>query len=152
MPRKGSQRARSEGIKFVSAEKVRPHILVIAGRTSAGKTHLLHALASFAKRNYFIQSVACLSSVQFADEIRQGLHFGDLPHVLQRFADDSLLALDDIDRLLGQAELADALLNVLQMRQVMGKRSLLSITLSHEPLSDHPISDFLVQQPAVSML
>ncbi len=152
LPRKGSQWARAEGIKFVMAERVSPNILVLAGAPSSGKTHLLHALASHAKRNFYIQTVACLSAFQFANEVHKGLVFDDLPIVLQRFTEDCLLAIDDVDRLFSSAKLTDSLLNVLQTRQMKNRRTLLSITLSHANLESHPMCEFLLQLPAVTLV
>lgn len=152
VPRKSNQSARAAGIWFIAAEQASPNTLIVAGRPGSGKTHLLHALANFAKSNEAIHSIACLSAVQFAEEVMRGGFYGDLDKVLHRYGRESLLAIDDVDRLLYQTEAANALLHVLRMRNARKKRTLLSATLSLGPRVDHPLSAFLDYQPAVRLI
>lgn len=151
LAKKDNQRARATGIQFIAAQQSSPDILVVAGQPRSGKTHLLHALANFAKRNEAICSIACVSAVQFADEVMRGRLYCDLEKVLKRFAREGLFAVDDVDRLIYQPESADALFNVLRMRQARKQRTLLTTTLSLAPASNHPLSEFLGQQLAVRL-
>ena len=117
IPKKTNQVARAKGIDFVGAQQASPNLLILAAPSGAGKTHLIHALANFAKRNDAIHSVTCLSATQFADEIVRAEFYRDKELQIQRFAQEDLLALDDVDRLFHQQVAADTLLEVLAMRQ-----------------------------------
>ena len=152
LPRKGNQLARAAGIEFIGASQPSPDVLIVAGPPGSGKTHLLHALANFAKRNAVLHSIACLSAVQFADEVAHGLLYGDLDEVLGRYAAEGLVAIDDVDRICYQPEIADALFKVIQMRQARKKRTLLTATLSLSDSSKHPLMQFLDHQPAVRLI
>lgn len=150
-PKKGNQRARAAGIQFIAAQQASPDTLVVAGRPGSGKTHLLHALANFAKHNEAIHGIACLSAVQFGDEVMRGIFYCDLDIVLHRFAQESFLALDDADHIAHQPVLADALVRLCQMRQNNRKRTLLTATLSLATGNDHPLTRFLNNQLAVRL-
>jgi chromosomal replication initiator protein len=92
VPRRSSQHARAAGICFVAQERPALSALVLAGPPGSGKTHLLHALAQHARRNGTIDSIACLSATQWAQEVAAGLHFADMGCVLQHYACQDLLA------------------------------------------------------------
>ncbi|QIL44464.1 ATP-binding protein [Acidovorax sp. HDW3] len=151
-PRKSSQHARAAGIRFVAQERPAPTTLVLAGPPGSGKTHLLHALAQHARRNPTIDQIACLGATQWAQEIAAGLHFGDSHRVLQHFAQQDLLALDDADRLWGLPQAQQAFAQLLQERQAQGLRTLLTATLysagSHNP---QPLCALLAEQAAVRL-
>ena len=108
VPRRSNQHARAAGIRFVAQERPAPTTLVLAGPPGSGKTHLLHALAQYARGNSAIDSISCLSAPQWAQEVASGEHFGDLCEVMQRFAWQDLLALDDADRLWGMPQAQQA--------------------------------------------
>ena len=152
IPHRGNQHARAAGIRFVDAEKSLIDTLIVAGRPGSGKTHLLHALANFAKHNEAITSIACLSAMQFADEVMRGGYYGDLDVVLRRYASEGLLAIDDIERFFFLPEIATALLQVMQMRQVGKRRTLLTTTLCIASAPPHPLVEFLDHQPAVRLI
>lgn len=152
IPKKGNQLARAEGIYFTGAQQRSPNILILAGTPGAGKTHLVHALSNFAKRNEAIRSITCLSAVQFTNEITRAEFYGDKAHLLRRMARDDFLAIDDVDRLCNQPTVADALLGVLKLRQTEKKRTLLSATLSLSPPNQSPLAEFLDRQPAVAII
>ena len=86
VPRRSSQHARAAGIRFVAQERPALRTLVLAGPPGSGKTRLLHALAQHARCNGAIDSIACLSATQWAQEVAAGLHFADMGRVLQHFA------------------------------------------------------------------
>ena len=71
--------------------------LVLAGSPGSGKTHLLHALAH-ARRNFCIDSIACLSATQWAQEVAAGWVCRHRLRIAA-LASHDLLALDDADRL-----------------------------------------------------
>jgi len=152
IPRRGNQHARAAGIRFVGAEKALPDTLIVAGRPGSGKTHLLHALANFAKHNGAIRGITCLAAVQFADEVMRGGYYRDLDSVLRRYASEGLLAIDDVECLFYLPEVATALLQVMQMRQATKRRTLLTTTLSLTPAPPHPLVAFLDHQPAVRLM
>ena len=64
-PRMGNQRARAAGIQFIGAQQAQPDTLIVVGRQGSGKSHLLHALANYAKKNEVIHSIACMTAVHF---------------------------------------------------------------------------------------
>ena len=151
-PRPNSQHARALGIRFVEQERPTPVTLVLAGSPGSGKTHLLHALAQHARRNFWIDSIACLSSTQWAQEVAAGLHFADIACVLQRFASHDFLALDDADRLWGMPQAQQAFAELLRERQEQGLRTLLTATLyPASPHNPQPLCDLLAQQTAVRL-
>lgn len=152
VPRKCNQYARAAGIRFVSACTAGSDALTIAGRPGTGKTHLLHALAHFALQNVAMTRVTCMSAVQCAEQVMEGLHYRDLPQVLRRHARADLLAIDDVDRLLPQPLVADALLQLLHLRQAAKRRTLFTATMGRFPETAHPLVDFLNDQPAVRLM
>ncbi len=152
VPHPRNQVARAAGIRFVSTLVAGSDALTIAGRPQTGKTHLLHALADFARQNETIRRVACMSAVQCAEQVMEGLHYRDLPQVLQRHAQAELLAIDDVDRLLPQPVVADALLQLLHLRRARKHRTLFTATMGRFPETDHPLVDFLNDQPAVRLM
>lgn len=151
-PRRRSQHARAAGIRFVAQERPAPTTLVLAGPPGSGKTHLLHALAQYARGNPSIGQIACLSATQWAQEVTAGLHFGDCHRVLHHFAQQDLLALDDADRLWGLPQAQQAFADLLQARQAQGLRTLLTATLypatSYNP---QPLCALLAEQAAVRL-
>ena len=151
IPHPRNQYARAAGIQFVSTCRLYNNVLMIAGRPKTGKTHLLHALAHFAQRNEAIESIACMSALQFTEQVMEGLYYKDLHHVQKRHASFDLLVLDDIDRLIQNTELANTCLHLLQLRQATQQRSLLAFTIGWQPASSHPLIDFLDHQPAVRL-
>ena len=152
IPHARNQCARAQGIRFVSTFKPCSDALIVVGRAGGGKTHLLHALAHFALCNEAIHSVVCMSALQFSAQVMEGHYYRDLPQMLRRHAHADLLVLDDLDRLVHTAPLADALLTLLQRRQADARRTLLSATLGWQPPSSHPLMDVLNHQPAVRLL
>lgn len=152
VPREGNQHARAAGIQFIGAEQAQPATLIVAGRPGSGKTHLLHALANFAKQNVAIHSISCMTALQFAEEVMRASLCGDLADVLRFYANEGLVAIDDIERLFYQPEVASALLQLLQVRQVEKRRTLLSATMSLATPASHPLNDFLDHQPAVRLI
>jgi chromosomal replication initiation ATPase DnaA len=151
IPHPRNQYARAAGIQFVSTCRPDNNILMIAGRPKTGKTHLLHALAHFAQRNEAIESIACMSALQFTEQVMEGLYYKDLHHVLKRHSSFDLLVLDDLDRLIQNTELANKCLHLLHLRQATQQRSLLAFTIGWQPASSHPLIDFLDHQPAVRL-
>jgi hypothetical protein len=73
------------------------------------------------------------------------------PQLLDRWRTDDLLAIDDIDDLFAHRTWADAILELLQARKAMRKRSVLTLTLSKAPGIAGPLSDFLTQQRACAL-
>ena len=152
VPRRSNQHARAAGIRFVAQERPAPTTLVLAGPPGSGKTHLLHALAQYARGNSAIDSISCLSAPQWAQEVASGEYFGDLCEVMQRFAWQDLLALDDADRLWGMPQAQQAFAELLLERQEQGLRTLLTATLyPASPHNPQPLCDLLAQQPAVRL-
>ena len=152
VPRRSNQHARAAGIRFVAQERPAPTTLVLAGPPGSGKTHLLHALAQYARSNASIDSITCLSAPQWAQEVASGEHFGDLCEVMQRFAWQDLLALDDADRLWGMPQAQQAFADLLRERQAQGLRTLLTATLyPASPHNPQPLCELLAQQTAVRL-
>lgn len=152
LPRKGSQFARAAGIQFIGAQQAQPDTLIVAGRQGSGKSHLLHALANFAKKNEAIHSIVCMTAVHFAEEVTWGEFYGDLNAVLRRYATEGLLAIDDVDRIFCQPLIADSLLTVMRMRQIRRRRTLLAVTMYQIPPLQNPFTNFLDSQPAVRLI
>ena len=153
VPRRSNQHARAVGIRFVAQERPVPTTLVLAGPPGSGKTHLLHALAQYARGNAAIDSIACLSAPQWAQEVASGEHFGDLCEVMQRFAWQDLLALDDADRLWGMPQAQQAFARLLRERQARGVRTLLTAALyPASPHNPQPLCGLLAEQAAVRLL
>ncbi len=152
VPGKGNQHARAAGIQFIGAEQTLPNVLLVAGRPGSGKSHLLHALANFAKQNRAIRSITFLSAIQFADEIMRAYFYRDLSAVIRNFAKGGVLAVDDVDRLLHQPVIADALLEIMQLRQAINCRTLLTVTMCLAPAEPHRINEFLGNQPTVKLI
>lgn len=152
LPRRNSQHARAAGIRFVAQQRPPPITLVMAGPPGSGKTHLLHALAQHARSNPAINCMACLSAKQWAQEVAAGLYFGDGHKVMQHFAQQHLLALDDVDFLWGLQDAHQAFAQLLRTRQAQGLRTLLTATLypatSHNP---QPLCALLAEQAAVRL-
>lgn len=151
VPHPRNQVARAAGIRFVSTLVAGSDALTIAGRPQTGKTHLLHALAHFARQNELVRRVVCMSAVQCAEQVMEGLHYRDLSQVLQRHAQAELLAIDDVDRLLPQPVVADALLQLLHLRRARKHRTLFTATMGRFPETD-PLVDFLNDQSAVRLM
>ena len=127
--------------------------LVLAGPPGSGKTHLLHALAQYARGNSAIDSIACLSAPQWAQEVASGEHFSDLDEVMQRFVWQDLLALDDADRLWGMPLAQQAFVQLLRERQARGVRTLLTAALyPAPPHNPQPLYGLLAEQAAVRLL
>jgi len=150
-PRHGNQWARAMGIRFIQALQVSSPVLMIEGRPGTGKTHLMHALVNLAASNEAIVSSSCLSAVQFAEEVVRGDCHVDLDDVIHFYAMESLLAIDDVDRLFYQREVADALMHVLHARVAEGRRTLLVATRCERPRVSHVLVDYLAVQPVVTV-
>lgn len=123
-----------------------------AGRPGAGKTHLLHAVVNQANGNDNIRSSSILSSQRLLEELVTAESYGDLPQILARWREDDLLAIDDIDIVFGHHVWAEVLLDLLQARMALRKRSLLTLTLSKLPEMAGPLSAFLNQQRACALI
>ena len=70
--------------------------LLIHGPTSVGKTHLLQAICTEARRQAKNLSTICLSAEQFTSEFLQALRGGGLPSFRARYRGLDLLAIDDL--------------------------------------------------------
>lgn len=149
LPRHGNQWARAAGIRFIQALQAARPVLMIEGRPGTGKTHLLHALVNLAARHEAIESSSCLSAVQFAEEVVRGDYHADLDDVLRFYSAECLLAIDDVDRLFYQSEVADALMHVLRVRVAEGRRTLLAETRCQRPRVSHALVEYLAAQPTV---
>lgn len=150
-PTRGNRWARAYGIRVVMALAPQRRTLLIAGRPGTGKSNMLHALANLALKNEAIEGVACLSAAQFAEEIMRAALHGDRDDVLQRFVEEGLLAIDDVDRTIYQPEVADALVETILARQAKHRRTLLTMTEGLQPASAHPLVALLDQQPKVTL-
>ncbi len=128
-------------------------ILVLAGRSGAGKTHLLHATANLAKGNPYIRSGITISAQRLAEEVERATDFGDLSIWRDRFVDEDFLAVDDVDDLFGsRAGGANFLSDVLRLRGDANRRTLISASLSNATDSPSPLNTFLNHQRAVRLL
>ena len=81
-----------------------------------------------------------------------GQHFGDISRVMQHFAGQDMLALDDADRLWGIPQAQHAFVELMRERQARGLRTLLTATLyAASPHNPQPLCDLLAQQAAVRL-
>ena len=150
--RPGSVHARAEGIRLATCRYPSPFpLLILAGRERTGKTHLMHAIANMAKNNEFVRSTIVLSGLRFAEEVQTGIAFGDLSHMVDRFAKEDLLAVDDVDELIYRPKVGSVLLEILLARAARKKRSVLTITLTTSTEANTPLSEYLDYQPAVRL-
>lgn len=148
--------ARAAGIAFIHAQHSAPDVLILAGRPGTGKTHLLNALANWAKAEAGYRSVVCMTARQFADEVARGHFYRDLDTVLNRFAQAPLFALDDVDRLAAHDTAAHdtaahAFLDLMQRRRHGSGRTVLSASLGLDAARTHPLVAYLDDQPAVRL-
>jgi chromosomal replication initiation ATPase DnaA len=152
--RKGSVHARAAAARFATRKGIvfGEPILILAGRTGAGKTHLLNATANLAKSNEYIHSSSTLSAHRMAEEVQRAIEYGDLPWLLDRFGTDDFLAIDDVDDLFSYQEAEKFLLKVLEIRVVAKRRTLLSATLSTAGQPDCALNTFLNDHVAVSLI
>lgn len=148
--RPGNQHARAYALSLVlgSPRKHRP-LLIVAGQSGRGKTHLIHAVANFAKQNDSIDSSSTLSAKQLADAVHKGISYGDLSLLDYQLKDCDFLAIDDVDQLTEEIFLADVLLQIFQHRRSLGKVTLLTATLGFAPCKASRLGDFLDRQLAV---
>ena len=145
VPRRSNQHARAAGIRFVAQERPAPTTLVLAGPPGSGKTHLLHALAQYARSNASIDSITCLSAPQWAQEVASGEYFGDLYDVMQRFVWQDLLW--------GMPQAQQAFAHLLRVRQARGVHTLLTAALyPASPHNPQPLCGLLAEQAAVRLL
>ena len=77
--------------------------------------------------------------------------YGDLPTLMDRFADEDLLVIDDVDAIAPRRPVADVLLKILKRRVARRKRTLLSATLDATTTDPSPLSTFIDQQWAVRL-
>jgi len=128
-------------------------MLILAGRSGAGKTHLLHATANQAKSNAYIRSGVTISAQRLAEEVQRATDFGDLPFWCDRFVSEDFLAVDDVDDLFGSHAGGDNfLLDVLRLRGDANRRTLVSASISTAPDNPCPLNTFLNHQRAVRLL
>lgn len=151
VPRRSNMHARATGIAFISAQHTAPDVLILAGRPRTGKTHLLNALANWAKAEESCCRVVCMTARQFADEVARGHFYRDLGTVLNRFAEAALFALDDVDRLAAHDTAAHAFLDFMQRRRHGSGRTVLSASLGLDAARAHPLVAYLDDQPAVRL-
>lgn len=81
----------------------------------------------------------------------RGRFHGDLDQVIDRFAAEDLLAVDDVDRMTRHSEAAAALLELLERRRKCQRCSLLTVATHLGAMQAHPLVDFLGCQPAVGL-
>lgn len=151
IPSRANQYARATGAWFIHARKPRPNTLLVTGPTGSGKSHLLHALANFAKQNEVIRSMACMDVQQFADEMDYGCFYRDLDAVLDRFATEDLLAIDNVDQVSQQREAAALLVGLMEVRQARNKRTLLTATTPEIQAASIPLAALLHALPTVRL-
>lgn len=152
--RPGNRLARTMGIVYADACGVTPEcsVLLLAGRPGAGKTHLLHAAVNRAKGNENIRRSSILSSHRLLEELVTAESYDDLPQLLDRWCEDDLLAIDDIDDLFAHRDWANVVLELLQARKAQRKRSLLTLSLTKAPEIVGPLTDFLNQRRAYALI
>jgi len=93
-------------------------LLILAGRSGSGKTHLLHASANLARQHHDgLWRSSTLSAQRLAEEVQRCLHYRDLPLWLNRFASEDFLAIDDVEALAHHSAAADFLLKLLVTSQ-----------------------------------
>ncbi len=148
--RPGNQHAHAYALSLVqgSPRKYRS-LLIVAGQSGRGKTHLVQAVANYAKRNESIDSSNILSAKQLADAVHKGIYFDDLPLLDYQLRNCDFLAIDDVDQLTEENFLAGFLLEILQHRRSLGRVTLLSITLGFAPYKASRLCEFLDRQMAV---
>lgn len=151
VPRRSNMHARAAGIAFIRAEHTAPDVLILAGRSGTGKTHLLHALSNLAKAGERYDNIVCMTARQFADEVARGYFYNDLDAVLNRFATAALFALDDVDQLAAHNNAASAFLDFMKRRECGSGRTMLSASLGLDSASEHPLVAYLDDLPAVQL-
>lgn len=152
--RASSIRARSASAHFAMRQGIcyQEPMLILAGRSSAGKTHLLHATANLAMANAYIRSGTTINAKRLAEEVQRATKYGDLRVWLDRFAQEDFLGVDDVDELFGHVEAANFLLEVLHRRSNANLRTVVSVTLSVVPGIPCPLNTFLDHQRAEMLL
>ena len=152
--RPGSVHARSASAQFAmrSGISYQEPILLLAGRPSSGKTHLLHAISNLVKRNTYVHSGITISSQRLAEEVQRANAFGDLHIWRERFASEHFLGIDVVDDIFGHGDVASLLLEVLRLRANAILRTIVSASLSSAPDIPCPLNTFLNHQRAVRLL
>ena len=145
--------ARAGCIDFIiDACAPNPPVLVVAGPAQTGKTHLLHASTHLAKNTAHVRRYSIVSQRRFVQEIELARRvYDDLPTLMDRFADEDLLVIDDVDAIAPRRPVADVLLKILKRRVARRKRTLLSATLDATTTDPSPLSTFIDQQWAVRL-
>ena len=150
--RPGSVHARAAGIRYThGAYLYEQPVLILAGLSGTGKTHLLNASAHQAMKNEYLDSCSTLSARRLANTLLQATEFGDLPFWMGRFTCEDFLALDDVDDVFGWPEASALVLELLQARAVKRHRTLLALTLQRRRNVTCPLEDFLETQSAVRL-
>lgn len=88
---------------------------------------------------------------QFASEMKYGCFYHDLDAVLDRFAAEDLLAIDNVDRVSQQDESAALLVRLMQMRQARNKRTLLTARTPEPQVESSPLAALLRALPTVRL-
>jgi chromosomal replication initiation ATPase DnaA len=151
--RPGNLHARAESVNFATCQRPKDGaILILAGKPSAGKTHLLNATANMAKDNTCISSHSTVSAHRFAEEVQRAIIHRDRFWVKDRFATEDFLAIDDVDHLYALPDSAELLISILILRMENHMRTLLTLTLSNARNLDCPLSRLLDKQWAIPLL
>lgn len=152
-PSPRNARARAGCIDFI-IDKCAPNppVLVVAGQAQTGKTHLLNASTHLAKRMAHVRSYSILSQRRFVQEVELARRvYDDLPMLIDRFAAEDLLVIDDVDDIAPRQQVADVLLEILELRATRRKRTLLSATIDAIPTDPSPFNTFIDRQWAVRL-
>lgn len=88
---------------------------------------------------------------QFSNEMKYGRFYRDLDDVVDRYADEDLLAIDDVDLSCAQEDMAALLERLVKLRQARNKRTLLTATKPEGPINSSPLAALLRALPAVSL-
>ena len=103
--------------------------LVITGPSGSGRTHLLNAIGN-AMIAAGVQTVACVSAGDFADQLITALREGAVEKWRARYRNAGALLLDDIEAIAGKERTQDELFHLFNALQSAGRQVVLTSSVA----------------------
>ena len=104
--------------------------LFLYGPSGTGKTHLLQAIASTARRLHGMRRVVLLSAEQFTASFLEALRGSGLPSFRRKYRDVEVLLIDDLQFFIGKSATIVELLHTADSLLREGRQLVLSASLS----------------------